>query len=346
MTDDTPRQHRRHAVTAEALRQARYPFTYYPTGWYYVARSNELRPGKLFGRQWCGVHIVAWRNDAGEVCVADAYCPHLGARMTPDVGGRIVSGNLQCPFHGFEYDISGACVRTPNAPPPHSCQLTTHPTCERNEVVFAYHGGEPRFELPYIEDEGWTPWIWGIKTFNTHIHEISENALDLNHFQFVHGMKTIDEAIPPEVNGQHFHTATNTRGRLNLSFTRRIQFDSRVDFHMWGLGYFYFEAIAPDIGLETRNWLLGVPVQEAALTLHYAVSVRENPSQRLPVMKWMPTQWRILLLRKLAHMEIGVLLDQDRDIFNAKSYRRSPRLAESDGSILAYRRYCQQFYFP
>lgn len=330
-------------MTMEALKHERYPFSYYPTGWYYVARSNELRPGKLFGRQWCGVHIVAWRNYAGEVCVADAYCPHLGARMTPDAGGRIVSGNLKCPFHGFEYDISGACVRTPNAPPPRSCQLTTHSACERNGVVFAYHGGKPQFELPYIDDEGWTPRIWGKKTFHTHVQEVPENALDLNHFQVVHGVNTIEEKGPPEINGQHFHTATNMRGSLNLPFVRRMQFDSRVDYHMWGLGYFFFETTPQDIGVETRCWVFGVPVRDAELALIYAVSARESPTQHLRVLKWMPKPWSLLLICKLVHMETGVTLEQDREIWNAKQYQASPRLANTDGSILAYRRYCQQF---
>lgn len=346
MTDNTAHQPYRQLETMETHRNKRYPFSYYPIGWYYVARSNELQPGKLVGRQWCGEHIVAWRNEAGEICVADAHCPHLGARMTPEVGGRVVDGNLRCPFHGFEYDISGACTRTPNAPPPYSCQLTTHPTCERNDVVFAYHGDEPSFELPYIDDEGWTPRIWGKKTFSTHIQEIPENALDLNHFQFIHGVHTIEEANPPEVNGQHFHTATNSRGRLNLPFARSVQFDSHIDFHMWGLGFFFFESRSPDTGVETRSWLLGVPEQESTLTLNYAVSVRENPSHPLQVLKWMPTQWSLLLLRKLAHMETGATLEQDREIWNAKRYRASPRLADSDGSILAYRRYCQQFNLP
>ncbi len=346
MTDNGAHQSRRQTVAMETLTYKRYPFSYFPTGWYYVARSKELRPGKLVGQQWCGVHIVAWRNEEGKVCVADAYCPHLGARMTPEAGGRVVDGRLKCPFHGFEYDVSGACMHTPNAPPPRTCELVTYPTCERNDVVFAYHGGEPKFELPFIDDEGWTLRIWGKKTFNTHIQEIPENALDLNHFQFVHGVNEVEETGTPEVNGQHFYTAIDTRGRLNLPFARHLQFDSHVDFHMWGLGYFFFETTSPDTGVETRSWLFGVPQRDALLTLNYAVAVRENPSQRLQVLKWLPTQWRTLLVCKLVHMETSLTLEQDREIWNSKRFRASPRLANTDGSILAYRRYCQQFNAP
>ena len=98
----------------------RFPFTSFPDGWFFFELSRNLPPGKLVGKQWMGRQVVGWRNGAGQICVADAFCPHLGARLSPETGGQIENGNLVCPFHGFTYDVSGACVSTPNAPP-HAC---------------------------------------------------------------------------------------------------------------------------------------------------------------------------------------------------------------------------------
>lgn len=345
MTDISSRQ-RHQTATSDSRSNERYPFSYYPKGWYFVAHINELQPGKLLGRRWCGAQIVAWRTDEGKICVADAYCPHLGARMTPEVGGRIVNGRLKCPFHGFEYDVSGVCTHTPNAPPPRSCQLNTYPTCERNEIVFAYHGGEPQFELPHIDDEGWTPRIWAEKKFRTHIQEIPENALDPNHFLFVHGMDSMIETKLPEVDKQYFHISSDTRVRVNMPILRRRSSESHVDFHMWGLGYFFFESTSSDSGVEARNWIFGVPELDESLTLRYAVSVRKSPSQQLKGLSWLPTRWSLLLMRKLVHMQMGITLEEDSEIWNTKRYRASPRLVDTDGSILAYRQYCRQFYTP
>lgn len=45
---------------------------------------------------------VAWCDDEGRVCVAGAFCPHLGSHMGPTVGGLVRDGCLVCPFHGFQ----------------------------------------------------------------------------------------------------------------------------------------------------------------------------------------------------------------------------------------------------
>ena len=50
----------------------------------------------------------------------------------------IEDGNLVCPFHGFTYDASGACVSTPTAPPTPACRLTVFPVAEVNGYVFAW----------------------------------------------------------------------------------------------------------------------------------------------------------------------------------------------------------------
>ena len=62
------------------------------------------------------------------VACADAHCPHLGAHLGGDVGGTVSSeGFLRCPFHGFEFDAEGGCVKAYH----NSCKaarLATHPT--------------------------------------------------------------------------------------------------------------------------------------------------------------------------------------------------------------------------
>ena len=42
---------------------------------------------KLIQKTWMGMNIVAWCDENGRVCVAEAYCPHLGSDLGPAAGG-------------------------------------------------------------------------------------------------------------------------------------------------------------------------------------------------------------------------------------------------------------------
>ena len=57
-------------------------------GWYFVASRESILREKLIEKTWLipGEEIVAWCDEAGRVCVADAVCPHLGSYLGPEVG--------------------------------------------------------------------------------------------------------------------------------------------------------------------------------------------------------------------------------------------------------------------
>ena len=95
----------------------------FPEGWYFVASRQAIIKGKLIQKTWMGENIIAWADEEGRVCVAEAYCPHLGSDLGPAAGGRIRNGQLVCPFHGYEYDATGQCVATPYADPPKTARL-------------------------------------------------------------------------------------------------------------------------------------------------------------------------------------------------------------------------------
>ena len=79
--------------------------------WHPVALSSEVGPepaaGRLGGRGW-----VLARFSGGIVAFADA-CPHRRARLS---AGQITGGMLQCAYHGWQFDGSGACVDLPSQP--------------------------------------------------------------------------------------------------------------------------------------------------------------------------------------------------------------------------------------
>ena len=70
------------------------------------SESAEAVPAAVFGHP-----LVLWRSeDDGEVHCADDVCPHRSAALSE---GRLRDGNLECLYHGWEFESKGQCVRIP-----------------------------------------------------------------------------------------------------------------------------------------------------------------------------------------------------------------------------------------
>ena len=57
--------------------------------------------------------LVAFRDTSGKIAIVAANCPHRGASL---FFGRNEEHGLRCVYHGWKYDITGACVDMPNEP--------------------------------------------------------------------------------------------------------------------------------------------------------------------------------------------------------------------------------------
>src|SRR5690554_6009815 len=88
-----------------------FPLRGYPRGWFQVAWAAEIPPGTVHRMRYFGRELVAYRGDAGQLHVLDAYCPHLGAHLGH--GGRVEGDCIRCPYHGWKFDGSGKNVEIP-----------------------------------------------------------------------------------------------------------------------------------------------------------------------------------------------------------------------------------------
>lgn len=79
--------------------------------WYPATFSSQLQKDtpvafELFGQPW-----VLFRTKSGEpACVRDT-CAH---RACPLSLGKVIDGNIQCAYHGWQYDERGQCVSMPS----------------------------------------------------------------------------------------------------------------------------------------------------------------------------------------------------------------------------------------
>jgi phthalate 4,5-dioxygenase oxygenase subunit len=100
-----------------------------------------------------GEDLIAFRDSDGNVGLVDAFCPH---RRAPLFFGRNEDCGLRCVYHGWKFDVRGACVDMPSEPPDSlfktKVTLTAYPTWEGGGIVWAYLGPpELRPEPPDYE---------------------------------------------------------------------------------------------------------------------------------------------------------------------------------------------------
>ena len=286
----------------------------FPEGWYFIANRKTIEKEKLFEKTWLGERIVVWCNEDGDVCVAEAVCPHLGSDLGPEAGGRVRNGCLVCPFHGFEYDVTGQCVATPYAPPP---------------------SGTDWSDMEF----------WSVR-FAGHPQETTENSVDLAYLRYVHGYDSVNGVGPVSVDGAWLKSCFDFKRTQTFAGIKIFTYDVSAVTHVHGLGYSFVEVREHYIDIETRLWVLATPIDRELVELTLVSQVRHllRPKRPIVGMRFLPPRLRTRIMNKIvmAAQKRDVL--QDVVIWGRKHYRPRPMLCRSDGEIGKYRRYCEQFY--
>jgi 3-ketosteroid 9alpha-monooxygenase subunit A len=202
----------------------RAPLSMKPTGWFQVAWSKDLTNGDVIPLRYFGEDLVAYRDLQGEVHILDAYCQHLGANLA--YGGCVTEQGIQCPFHGWEWGHNGRNISIPYQDRPNrGRRVRTWPVQERNESIHIWHdadGCEPFFDVfdaigvggPVLDDYEFYPVTpQHLSGLEVHPQVVAENAVDPQHFRFVHGT-----AIAPTVLAQE---TTDTSWHAMVGFGRR-----------------------------------------------------------------------------------------------------------------------------
>ncbi len=191
---------------SKQLRQVPDPNTHgdFAPGWYVVAKSRDLksRPKPLVLN---GLPLVAFRDSHGRSVALLDRCAHRNAPLS---AGRVVEGNIQCHYHGWEFDGEGACKGVPGL-----CGEADHPARRvpsfacRDAQGWVWVYSEPDvdpdsepYEIPCADQPGYL-------TIREHLvmpgplDAVAENALDVPHTAFVHAglFRQNKDRLPIEV---------------------------------------------------------------------------------------------------------------------------------------------------
>jgi phenylpropionate dioxygenase-like ring-hydroxylating dioxygenase large terminal subunit len=175
-----------------------------PNQWYAILESNEIKRGRIVGLTRMGEKMVAWRNTKGELSVMADKCPHRGVALSI---GKLIGDCLQCPFHGFRYDITGICKLVPaigkNAKPPKALRVHGYPVREEHGFVYIWWGvmRDKYPPVPWFESIPDTMVYATLKDhWPNHYSRAIENQLDVVHLPFIHH-NTIGRGNRTLVNG-------------------------------------------------------------------------------------------------------------------------------------------------
>jgi phenylpropionate dioxygenase-like ring-hydroxylating dioxygenase large terminal subunit len=307
----------------------RYPLPPIPDGWYAVGVSSTLAPGELRAVRFFGRELVLLRGEEGTARLFDAHCPHLGAHL--GVGGRVESGGLRCPFHGWRFDGEGRCVEVPRLERrPPDVRLRGYPVLERDDRIFAWfhaQGAPPAWTLPTIREGDparWTDWVTERYEVRTHVQDMGENILDRAHFLHVHDM---EEARAPRFEVAFEGPAMTVEQTVKM--TAGSEVTSRTS--NWGPG---ISLTRVDVGrVHALTFITHTPIEPERVEFQLSFSMHrlDDPQATAAVER---------KNREVTNAQAR----QDMPIWENKVYRERPILTPLDGPVHDYRRWYRQFY--
>lgn len=158
--------------------------------WWPVALSEELTPDSLRRVRLLGEDFVLYRLSNGSVHLLEDRCPHRGVALSY---GMLEPQGVRCPYHGWLFDGSGACLEQPGEPAASTfaqrVSVPSYAVRELGGLVFAYVGPRPvptlpRYDLFCMDDAIRDV---GHAVVPCNFVQIMENAVDLDHVAWLHG---------------------------------------------------------------------------------------------------------------------------------------------------------------
>ena len=166
--------------------------TYLRNAWYCAAWSDALGDNGVLGLTILKEPVVLYRQGNGEVVALEDRCAH---RFAPLSMGHVVGGNrIQCPYHGLEYDKTGACVLQPhgNKNIPSRARVKSYPVIEKHKAIWVWMGDKPAdpAKVPDFSVMDNVPELHTTKLdkimVKANVELVIDNLLDLSHTSFLH----------------------------------------------------------------------------------------------------------------------------------------------------------------
>lgn len=161
--------------------------------WHPVAFAADLGEAPISVRV-CGEPWVLARLGTGPAAGISAFpdrCPH---RRVPLSAGRVVGAELECAYHGWRFDSTGACTSVPalgaDVSAPRGMRVDRAAGCVERYGLVWLAPSPPVVELPDVPeyDDSSLAWAWlPPQTTRASAGVVMDNFFDVAHFSYIHG---------------------------------------------------------------------------------------------------------------------------------------------------------------
>lgn len=167
--------------------------------WYMAGWSEHVGHDKPLARKIANEPIMFYRGEDGTVAALADYCPH---RFAPLSLGKLVGDNIQCPYHGLQFNRQGKCVRNPheagNLP---NASVPSFPVVERYGAIWLWIGdadaADPELinkEYEFLDDPSRAK-VSGYIHAQANYLLLLDNLMDISHALFLHGPALMTEEL-------------------------------------------------------------------------------------------------------------------------------------------------------
>ncbi len=188
--------------------------------WLLVLTSDDLYPdGPPRRVRLLGENLVAFRTASGKVGLIDHACPHRGASL---FFGRNEEEGIRCIYHGWKFDVTGACVEQSGEPKERNFKskvaAKAYPCLERNGIIWTYMG--PRKTpppLPSVEAnlQLEPPRVDRTLRYCNWLQAL-EGDIDTAHSEYLHGPAKIDVSTMTPGTGRYYNHQHRFRDKLKF----------------------------------------------------------------------------------------------------------------------------------
>ena len=156
--------------------------------WYCAAHSAEVTT-KPLDRVICGLPMVLYRSETGNVAALEDRCPH---RQAPLSMGNVIGEDIQCNYHGFIFNKTGQCIHIPRQDRiPSRNWIRAFAAVEKWGFIWIWWGDQDRVDESTIPDLRWTEEEHRRAAYfyfhvNANFQLMADNLLDVSHVDFLH----------------------------------------------------------------------------------------------------------------------------------------------------------------
>ncbi len=158
--------------------------------WHPVAATVQLDENPIKKVRLLGEDLILYRDESGNLGLIDEPCPHRRISMEY---GMLEDVGIRCPYHGWLFDHTGACLEQPGEPWDSTYKERTptkaYPVQDFAGLIFAYLGPAPTPLLPrydvYVAPN--TIRQIGAVMLPCNWLQCMENSLDPVHVEWLHG---------------------------------------------------------------------------------------------------------------------------------------------------------------